>query len=67
MNRKEAMEMAVEIVDKQCVVPTKSNGYTVDGWKAPSLEERTDAYIKLAEFLWDANDDTVSIHGKVSD
>jgi len=53
MNRKEAMEMAVEIVEAQSKVPIKSNGYAVDGWKAPTLAEKTDAILKLAEFLWD--------------
>jgi hypothetical protein len=60
MNRKEAMALAVEIVDKwSSSAPVKSNGHTVDGWKAPSLAEKVDAAEKLASFLWDAADDTV--------
>lgn len=56
MDRAEAMRMAVEIIDKQATVPMKSNGYAVDGWKAPSLQEKTDAILKLAEFLWEPED-----------
>jgi hypothetical protein len=56
MNRAEAMALAVKIVDEQCTVPLKSNGYAIDGWKAPSLQEKTEAILKLAEFLWEPQD-----------
>lgn len=56
MNRGEAMDKAVEIVEKWCAAPMKSNGYTVDGWKAPSLSEKADAAEKLANFLWEVDD-----------
>lgn len=61
MNRKEAVEMAVKIVDEWCKTPVKSNGYPVDGWKTPTLlMAKTYAVKALADFLWDADDDVVA-------
>jgi hypothetical protein len=58
MNRKEAMLLAKELVDSMSIPPTKSNGYAVDGWKAPTLAEKVDAIEKLANFLWDVEPTT---------
>ena len=63
MNREQAMDKAVKIIDEQCKVPMKSNGYALDGWKAPSLEEKVDAIIKLADFLWQPDVD-VAVYDK---
>lgn len=57
LGRLEAMEKARQIVDAWIDnPPKKANGYTVDGYRTPTLEERTDAIIKLAEFLWEPTD-----------
>jgi hypothetical protein len=53
MNREEAVDKAVEIVEKWSAPVMKSNGYAADGWKAPSLEEKVEAVQKLADFLWE--------------
>ena len=63
MNRKEAMEMAVAIVETWSAQPTKSNGYPVDGWKHPGLEEKTRAVVELASFLWEVEDDVFEVKG----
>lgn len=63
MNRKEAMEIAVDIVDKWSATPMKSNGYAVDGYKAPTLAEKTNAVKEIADFLWDASDVQVEVKG----
>lgn len=53
MTREDAVTKATEIVDAYIKnPPTNSRGYA-DGWKPPTLEERTDSIIKLAEFLWE--------------
>jgi hypothetical protein len=57
MNREEAIDKAVTIVDAWSIQPTKTNGYPIDGWRAPSLEEKTDAVTKLAEFMWEIESD----------
>lgn len=51
MSRAEALTMAQEMTEKLSVAPMKSNGYPADGWKTPTLAERTDAILRLAEFL----------------
>lgn len=51
MSRADALTMAWEMSEKLSAAPVKSNGYPVDGWKAPTLAERTDAILRLAEFL----------------
>lgn len=46
-----AMDKARELVDAMSTAPVKANGYAVDGWRAPTLDERTDAILRLAAFL----------------
>jgi hypothetical protein len=51
LDRSDALVRAQEMVDKLSTAPTKSNGYTVDGWKAPTLSERTTQVLRLAAFM----------------
>lgn len=51
MTRAEALEKAQAMTDHLATAPTKANGYVVDGWKAPSLDDRTTAILRLAAFL----------------
>lgn len=51
MSRSDALIMAKTMADELCAAPMKSNGYAVDGWKAPTLTERTDAILRLAYYL----------------
>lgn len=52
MKRLEALARATEVVESIGNNPEKNNrGYKVDGWKTPTLAERTEAILKLAEFL----------------
>lgn len=54
MNRAEAMAFADQLVTGWIDNPPKNDrGYTRDGWKTPSLKERTDAVEQLASFLWE--------------
>lgn len=67
LSRKEATELAVKIIDEQAKVPMKSNGYPADGWKAPSLAEKVDAIVKLAEFMWEPEDVVVDTKSEDKD
>lgn len=49
--------MANTIVGEWLDAPKNSRGYPVDGWKPPSLVERTNAVTQLADFLWEPNYD----------
>lgn len=52
MNREEALAKADAIVTGWIADPPKNGrGYVADGWKAPSLAERTEAVERLAGFL----------------
>lgn len=51
MDRATALAEAQKMVDHLSTAPTKANGYVVDGWKAPTLEERTTQVLRLAAFL----------------
>lgn len=51
MTRLEALKAAEELVDRLGSAPVNSRGYTVDGWRAPSLDDRVDAILKTAAFL----------------
>lgn len=51
IDRAAALERAQAMTDHLADPPMKSNGYVKDGWKAPSLEERTTAVLRLAAFL----------------
>lgn len=53
MNREQAVAFANTIVNEWLDTPKNSRGYPVDGWKLPTLAERTEAVTKLAEFLWE--------------
>jgi hypothetical protein len=53
MNREQALTLANTIIGEWLEAPKNSRGYPVDGWKVPTLMERTDAVAKLAEFLWE--------------
>lgn len=50
-DRAAALTAAVEITEKLAAVPLKANGYAVDGWKAPTLAERTRAIQDLTATL----------------
>ena len=57
MNREQAMDKAVEIVDKwSSEEPKNSKGYGITGWKPPTLGEKVDAAEKLASFLWEVEE-----------
>ncbi len=59
MTRDEALDKANAIVAAWLADPPKNGrGYIEDGYKAGSIEQRTDAVIKLAEFLWDVAPET---------
>lgn len=58
MNRAEALDKAKVIVDSWSEAPMKANGYPVDGWKPPTLQERTAAVTQIAEFLWEPAPDS---------
>lgn len=51
LTRAEAVQEAVKLVDAMSTAPTKSNGYTVDGWKAPTLADRVQAIQDLTATL----------------
>jgi hypothetical protein len=52
VNREDAVRLATEIVEKMGNTPDlNSRGYKVDGWKAPTVAERADAIVKIAETL----------------
>lgn len=51
MTRLEALKAAEELVDKLTTAPTNSRGYTVDGWRAPTLSDRVTAILTTAAFL----------------
>lgn len=51
MNRAGALAAATAIVDKASQPVMNERGYKADGWKPPTLAERTEAIVKLAEFL----------------
>lgn len=52
MTREEAIDKATEIVEAMGNTPSQNNrGYKIDGWRPPTIEERTDAILKLAGFL----------------
>jgi hypothetical protein len=52
MNRDEALGKADALVSAWIADPPKNGrGYVADGWKAPSLVERTEAVERLAMFL----------------
>lgn len=57
MNRAESLDKAKEMVDAMADVPTKPNGYPIDGAKRPTLEEQTRAILLIAEFLWEPGPD----------
>lgn len=53
MTRDEAMKLADAMVTAWIAnPPTNARGYA-DGVKIPTIQERADSVIKLAEFLWD--------------
>lgn len=49
--RADAMKAAEEMVARLSTPPTNVRGYTVDGWKAPTLAERTAEILRVASFL----------------
>lgn len=51
MTRAEALALAMESVEKLGTPPTNNRGYTADGWRPPTLAERTTAVLAFAEFL----------------
>lgn len=52
MDRKEAVELAAEIVEKMGnAEDLNKRGYKIDGWKPMTGPERADAIVKLAEVL----------------
>lgn len=51
MTRAEALEKAQEMTAHLADPPLKSNGYVKDGWKQPTLDERTTQILRLAAFL----------------
>lgn len=51
MTRAEALTLARQTVDGMTVAPLNSRGYPVDGWRAPTLSERTEAILAFANFL----------------
>jgi hypothetical protein len=53
MNREQAVAFANAMVNEWLDTPKNSRGYPVDGWKPPTLAERTEAVTKLAEFIWE--------------
>lgn len=53
MTREEAIDKATQIVEEMGNTPgLNTRGYKVDGWRTPTIEERTDAILKLAGFLF---------------
>lgn len=59
MNRAEALAFADQLVAGWIASPpTNARGYS-DGWKVPTLAERTEAVEKLAAFLWDVEEKPV--------
>lgn len=56
MSPAQALDKAAEMVDKLSTVPMKSNGYPVDGWRAPTLGERVQAIRDLAVLLMEGGD-----------
>lgn len=54
VNRADALDKANALVSEWITTPPmKANGYPIDGWKAPTLKERTEAVKQLADFLWE--------------
>lgn len=51
MNRAEALELADKLVERWVEAVKNNRGYIHDAWKPTDPEKRTDAVIKLAEFL----------------
>jgi hypothetical protein len=51
VNREDALGKADAIIAAWLTAPTNSRGYPVDGWKAPTLSDRTNAVEQLARFL----------------
>lgn len=52
MTRDEAIDTATSIVEKLGnTADLNSRGYKVDGWKPPTLLERTEAILAIASFL----------------
>jgi hypothetical protein len=51
MNREQALAFANAIVNEWLEPPKNGRGYPADGWKPPTLAERTEAVTKLAGFL----------------
>lgn len=49
--RARALIDAQEMTEALSKGPTNGRGCAVDGWRAPSLAERTEAILKLAAFL----------------
>lgn len=49
--RFEALIAAEELVARLAAPPLKPNGYTVDGYRAPTLAERTAEIIRVAAFI----------------
>lgn len=51
MTREEAINKATQIVDGLSQPVLNDRGYRADGWKPPTLHERTQAILALADFL----------------
>lgn len=52
MTREEAIDKATEIVETMGnKEPLNGRGYKIDGWKPPTATERTEAILRIAEFL----------------
>lgn len=54
--RQRAMEFAEALVDRLAAPKMKPNGYPVDGYRTPTLEERTAQILRVAEFIAEGPD-----------
>lgn len=53
MNREQALDKADAMVAEWMAQTKNARGYVHDNWKPADPAARTDAVIKLAEFLWE--------------
>lgn len=53
MNREEALDKANQLVTEWMEQVKNARGYVHDSWRPADPAARTDAVIKLAEFLWE--------------
>lgn len=60
LTRLDAFQQAKALVDEMSKAPVNSKGYTPDGWKAPSLHEKMNETLRVAEFLLGGTDATGS-------